>query len=182
LTESENSKRVSLQATYTPIKSTEEKSGKPALALKRPFDKWNLIMSVKPTHGEVAYVRNTNKNTNEKDKDFIKAIKTIESVIPELDNPNVLHNVARFSEISADALLNVVDDIIKLRKKEGDSAIKTLNSIFDAYKQDKLAKSLGITKVHEVCPVSQVRIIPFWIFSLFSILLIMQFRSSGNSF
>jgi hypothetical protein len=136
--ESENSKRVLLQATYTPIKSTEQKSGKP-LMLKRPFDKLNLVTSIKPTHAEIAYAKNNHniEDDNESShKDFVNAIKTIESVIPELESPNVLHNVARLSEVNVDALVNIVGDVIKFRKAEVDSAIKSLDSIFDSYAQN----------------------------------------------
>ena len=136
--ESENSKRVLLQATYTPIKSTEQKSGKP-LATKRPFDKMNLVALVRPTDTEIAYAINNHniEDGNESShKHFVKAIKTIESVIPELESPNVLHNVARLSEINVDALVNIVIDVIKFRKTQVDSAIKSLDFIFDSYAQN----------------------------------------------
>src|SRR5829696_7019349 len=102
MTEIENSKRVLLQATYTPFISSNEKTSENAKLMPgRPFDKINHIKGLKPTSGEVAYVRNnheelsnhTNRDNGLSRKEFLKALKAIESVIPELESPNTLNNV-----------------------------------------------------------------------------------------
>ena len=61
MTEIENSKRVLLQATYTPFISSNEKTSGNARPLpKRLFDKINFVKAFSPTPEEVvAYVRNT---------------------------------------------------------------------------------------------------------------------------
>jgi hypothetical protein len=63
----------------------------------------------------------------------VKAIKIIESVVPELESPSLLHNVSRFSEVNADSLADIVDDVIEFRKSQVNSILKSLDSIFNSY-------------------------------------------------
>ena len=145
MTEIENSKRVLLQATYTPfIHLNEKTSGNAKLFPKRPFEKYNFAKDIAPTPEEVAYVRNnheelsnhTNVDNGLSHKEDLKALKAIESVIPELGSPNALRNVASFAEVNADALVSVTKGIINFRQSQVHSAVKALNSIFEAYKEN----------------------------------------------
>lgn len=144
MTELENSKRVLLQATYTPLKSKEvNEIAQPVLVIKRPFDILNLVKSIAPTDEELWYVKNNNrylprtknKNKDELHKEYLKVIRAIEAVIPELENLNVLNNVAHFSETNTKVFESVIEDVIKFRKAKADSTLKSLDSIFDTYKQ-----------------------------------------------
>jgi len=144
MTEIDNSKRVLLQATYIPFISINEKtSDKAKPVIGRPFEKINYVRAIAPTHEEIEYVRNnqktlsdhTNRDNGLSRKEFLKALKAVESVIPKLESPNSLHSVASFAEVNADALVNITRDIIKFRQSQVDSAVKAINSIFEAYKK-----------------------------------------------
>ena len=142
MTEIENSKRVLLQATFTPFVSiSEEGSGNGKPLRKGGFEKLNHVKTIAPKYDEIDYVRNnheelsnpTNRGNEVSRKEFLKALKAIESVIPVLESPNALHNVASFAEVDASALVNITKNIIKFRQSQVDSAVKVSNSILKAY-------------------------------------------------
>src|SRR2546425_1260838 len=118
--------------------------------LQRAWEKWSFVAALQLSRADVGQLKDRAGQawrrklgmTNASDvQGYLAALKVIETAIPELGEANAVQSAALFADVSAAALANVGDELVRLRGNQAAASIEGVNSIAEQFECQTVAST-----------------------------------------